>query len=129
MTSTAKAKACETPTARQKRVWDKTAPGYDRQIGFFEKIWFAGGREWLGARARGRASTPSSPPEPAAPARGQQAEPWQDCQVSTNPGQLQHLVALGRVAFKETARLMQSLQMLGSSLASAPCPVGWLRPR
>ena len=54
MTSTAKAKTCETPTARQKRVWDKTAPGYDRQIGFFEKIWFAGGREWLGARARGR---------------------------------------------------------------------------
>jgi ubiquinone/menaquinone biosynthesis C-methylase UbiE len=54
MTSTAKAKTCETPTARQKRVWDKTAPGYDRQIGFFERIWFAGGREWLGARARGR---------------------------------------------------------------------------
>ena len=54
MTSTAKAKTCETPTARQKRVWDKTAPGYDRQIGFFERIWFTGGREWLGARARGR---------------------------------------------------------------------------
>jgi ubiquinone/menaquinone biosynthesis C-methylase UbiE len=54
MTSSAKAKTCETPTARQKRVWDKTAPGYDRQIGFFERIWFAGGREWLGARARGR---------------------------------------------------------------------------
>jgi ubiquinone/menaquinone biosynthesis C-methylase UbiE len=54
MTSTAKAKTCETPTARQKRVWDKTAPGYDRQIGLFERIWFAGGREWLGARARGR---------------------------------------------------------------------------
>lgn len=54
MTSTAKAKTCETPTARQKRVWDKTAPGYDRQIGFFERIWFAGGREWLGARARGQ---------------------------------------------------------------------------
>ena len=54
MTSTAKAKACETPTARQKRVWDKTAPGYDRQIAFFEKTWFAGGREWLGERARGR---------------------------------------------------------------------------
>ena len=54
MTSTAKAKTCETPTARQKRVWDKTATGYDKQIGFFEKIWFAGGREWLGARARGR---------------------------------------------------------------------------
>jgi ubiquinone/menaquinone biosynthesis C-methylase UbiE len=54
MTSTAKAKLCPTPTARQKQVWDKAAPGYDEQIAFFEKIQFAGGREWLGARARGR---------------------------------------------------------------------------
>jgi ubiquinone/menaquinone biosynthesis C-methylase UbiE len=54
MTSSAKAKTCETPVARQKRVWDKTAPGYDRQIAFFEKTWFAGGREWLAERARGR---------------------------------------------------------------------------
>ena len=54
MTSTAKAKACPTPAARQKQVWDKAAPGYDKQIAFFEKIQFAGGREWLGARARGR---------------------------------------------------------------------------
>ena len=49
-----KAKACPTPTARQKQVWDKAAPGYDKQIAFFEKIQFAGGRQWLGARARGR---------------------------------------------------------------------------
>jgi ubiquinone/menaquinone biosynthesis C-methylase UbiE len=54
VTSTAKAKTCETPVARQKRVWDKTAPGYDRQIAFFERNWFGGGREWLGERARGR---------------------------------------------------------------------------
>ncbi len=54
MTSTAKAKTCQTQAARQKRVWDKTAPGYDKQIAFFEKIQFAGGREWLGQRARGR---------------------------------------------------------------------------
>jgi ubiquinone/menaquinone biosynthesis C-methylase UbiE len=58
MTSTARAKnqakACETPTALQKRVWDKAAPSYDKQIAFFEKIQFAGGRKWLGARARGR---------------------------------------------------------------------------
>jgi ubiquinone/menaquinone biosynthesis C-methylase UbiE len=54
MTSTAKAKTCETPTALQKRVWDKAAPSYDKQIAFFEKIQFAGGREWLGERARGR---------------------------------------------------------------------------
>ena len=54
MTSTAKTKTRPTPTARQKRVWDKSAPSYDRQIAFFEKTWFAGGREWLGERARGR---------------------------------------------------------------------------
>jgi ubiquinone/menaquinone biosynthesis C-methylase UbiE len=54
MTSTAKADAGETATARQKRVWDKTAAGYDRQIAFFERIWFAGGRQWLGERAHGR---------------------------------------------------------------------------
>ena len=54
MTSTAKAGTCETPAARQKRVWDKSAPGYDKQIAFFEKIQFAGGREWLGERAHGR---------------------------------------------------------------------------
>ena len=54
MTSTGKARACETPVARQKRVWDKSAPSYDKQIAFFEKIWFAGGREWLGKRAQGR---------------------------------------------------------------------------
>ena len=43
----------ESPTARQKRVWDKSAPGYDKQIAFFEKI-IGGGREWLTSRARGR---------------------------------------------------------------------------
>jgi hypothetical protein len=50
MTSTARAKTGETPVARQKRVWDRAAPGYDRQIAFFEKAWFGGGREW-GRRA------------------------------------------------------------------------------
>jgi len=48
------AKACETPTAKQRRVWDKAAPSYNKQIAFFEKIWFGGGREWIGARARDR---------------------------------------------------------------------------
>jgi ubiquinone/menaquinone biosynthesis C-methylase UbiE len=41
-------------TAKVQRAWEKSAPSYDRQIAFFEKIWFGGGREWLGARARGR---------------------------------------------------------------------------
>lgn len=54
MTSTAKAKTDQTPAARQQRVWDKAAPGYDRQIAFFDKNWFTGGREWIGERARGR---------------------------------------------------------------------------
>ena len=50
MTNAAKAKTYPTPAARQKRVWDKAAPGYDRQIAFFERSWFSGGREWLGER-------------------------------------------------------------------------------
>jgi ubiquinone/menaquinone biosynthesis C-methylase UbiE len=54
MTSSAKARNRQTPAARQKRVWDKAAPGYDKQIAFFEKIQFGGGREWLGERAHGR---------------------------------------------------------------------------
>ncbi len=41
-------------TAKARRVWDRTAPGYDRQIAFLERHWFTGGREWLGARAQGR---------------------------------------------------------------------------
>jgi ubiquinone/menaquinone biosynthesis C-methylase UbiE len=54
MTNAAKAGVGETPTARQRRVWDKSAPSYDKQISFFEKIWFTGGREWLGQRAQGQ---------------------------------------------------------------------------
>jgi ubiquinone/menaquinone biosynthesis C-methylase UbiE len=53
MTDT-KPKVCETPTAKQQRVWDKAAAGYDKQIAFFERIQFTGGREWLAERARGR---------------------------------------------------------------------------
>jgi ubiquinone/menaquinone biosynthesis C-methylase UbiE len=54
MTSTAKARTGETPAARQKRVWDSSAPSYDKQIAFFERVWFGGGREWLAERAQGR---------------------------------------------------------------------------
>jgi len=54
MTSSASTRTGETQTARQKRVWDKSAPSYDNQIAFFEKIWFGGGREWVGERAQGR---------------------------------------------------------------------------
>jgi len=48
-----KAKAGETPTARQRRVWDKMAPTYDKQIALFERIQFGGGREWVCSRAFG----------------------------------------------------------------------------
>jgi len=54
MTSTGKARAGERPAARQKRVWDKAAPRYDKQMAFFEKIQLGGGREWLAQRAQGR---------------------------------------------------------------------------
>jgi ubiquinone/menaquinone biosynthesis C-methylase UbiE len=54
MTSSAKSRASQTPAARQKRVWDKSAPSYDKQIAFFERTWFDDGREWLGERAYGR---------------------------------------------------------------------------
>jgi ubiquinone/menaquinone biosynthesis C-methylase UbiE len=43
----------ETPTARQRRVWDRMASGYDRQIAFFERLQFGGGREWVCSRASG----------------------------------------------------------------------------
>jgi ubiquinone/menaquinone biosynthesis C-methylase UbiE len=54
MSDEAKPPAGETPTARQQRVWNRNAPTYDRQMTLLERIWFAGGREWLGQRARGR---------------------------------------------------------------------------
>ena len=47
-------KACETPTAKAVRVWDAMAPRYDKDIAFFEKIQFGGGREWVCSRAAGR---------------------------------------------------------------------------
>ncbi|GAA1857543.1 class I SAM-dependent methyltransferase [Myceligenerans crystallogenes] len=41
-------------TSRQRRLWDRTAPGYDKGIAWFERHLLADGREWLGARTRGR---------------------------------------------------------------------------
>jgi ubiquinone/menaquinone biosynthesis C-methylase UbiE len=33
--------------------WDKYAPRYDRDIGFFERVQFGGGREWVCSQATG----------------------------------------------------------------------------
>ncbi|ROR66834.1 class I SAM-dependent methyltransferase [Agrococcus jenensis] len=41
-------------SALQRRVWDRAAPDYDASMARLERIWFTGGREWLGARAVGR---------------------------------------------------------------------------
>lgn len=65
-------RAREDATTRQRRVWDKSAPTYDKQIAFFERLQFTGGREWLGERVRGRVlevaigtgrNLPSYPPD------------------------------------------------------------------
>jgi ubiquinone/menaquinone biosynthesis C-methylase UbiE len=44
----------EDSTAKAVRVWDKMAPRYDRDMQFWEKVQFGGGREWIGERAKGR---------------------------------------------------------------------------
>lgn len=40
-------------TERIRRLQDKEAPHYDRQISFFERVLFGGGREWVCSRAQG----------------------------------------------------------------------------
>jgi ubiquinone/menaquinone biosynthesis C-methylase UbiE len=40
-------------TERVRRLQDKEAPRYDRQISFFERILFGGGREWVCSQAEG----------------------------------------------------------------------------
>jgi ubiquinone/menaquinone biosynthesis C-methylase UbiE len=40
-------------TERLKRVWEREAPTYDRRMGFFERVLFGDGREWVGSRASG----------------------------------------------------------------------------
>jgi ubiquinone/menaquinone biosynthesis C-methylase UbiE len=42
-----------TETERVRRIQDKEAPRYDRQMGFFDRILFAGGREWACSQASG----------------------------------------------------------------------------
>lgn len=40
-------------TERTRRIYDRTAGRYDRQIKFFERVLFGGGREWACGQARG----------------------------------------------------------------------------
>lgn len=40
-------------TERVRRIQDKGASGYDREMGFFERILFGGGREWACSQVRG----------------------------------------------------------------------------
>ena len=42
-----------TETERVRHIQDKEAPRYDRQMGFFERVLFGGGREWACSRVRG----------------------------------------------------------------------------
>jgi len=38
---------------RVRRIWDRLAPGYDKNVRIPERLLFAGGREWVCSRARG----------------------------------------------------------------------------
>jgi ubiquinone/menaquinone biosynthesis C-methylase UbiE len=40
-------------TQRVRKLQDKEAPRYDRQISFFERVLFGGGREWVCSQAKG----------------------------------------------------------------------------
>jgi ubiquinone/menaquinone biosynthesis C-methylase UbiE len=42
-----------TETERVREIQDKHASGYDRQMGFFEKLLFGGGREWACSQIEG----------------------------------------------------------------------------
>jgi len=51
-------RACPIPpseTERVRKIQDKAAAGYDRQMNFFDRVLFSGGREWACAHARGDA--------------------------------------------------------------------------
>ena len=49
--STGEARLAE--TERVRRIWAKLAPKYDRGMGLFERILFAGGRQWACSQAEG----------------------------------------------------------------------------
>src|SRR5215216_5535106 len=47
-------KSVSEETERLKRVWEKEAPTYDRRMGFFERVLFGDGREWVCSQASGK---------------------------------------------------------------------------
>jgi hypothetical protein len=46
-------RSADTRAERLRRYWDKQAPKYDKQVAFFERVWFRGGRQWVCAQATG----------------------------------------------------------------------------
>ena len=46
-------RSLEPETERVRRIWEKLAPRYDKDIKLFEKVVFAGGREWVCSQAKG----------------------------------------------------------------------------
>jgi ubiquinone/menaquinone biosynthesis C-methylase UbiE len=53
VTSSGQADGLSAETERVRRVQDKEAARYDRQISFFERVLFGGGREWVCSQAEG----------------------------------------------------------------------------
>jgi ubiquinone/menaquinone biosynthesis C-methylase UbiE len=47
------AKTASEETERLKRIWEREAPTYDRRMGFFDRVAFGDGREWVCSRAHG----------------------------------------------------------------------------
>ena len=41
-------------TERVRRIWDKMAPRFDKQMRFFERVLFTGGRQWACSQAEGK---------------------------------------------------------------------------
>lgn len=46
-------RSAEARSERLRRYWDKQAPRYDKQIAFFERVWFGDGRQWVSSQATG----------------------------------------------------------------------------
>ncbi|MDQ6883369.1 MAG: class I SAM-dependent methyltransferase [Candidatus Dormibacteraeota bacterium] len=40
-------------TDRVRRIWEKLAPKYDREIAFYDTVLFAGSRRWIRSQAEG----------------------------------------------------------------------------